>query len=58
MLLASNLYLALGGDEYGAAGALLGEPLRVARCERAAPKLAHYEMDKPSRGGPQSHDPA
>jgi transcriptional regulator PpsR len=21
-------------------------------------KLAHYEMDKPSRGGPQSHDPA
>ena len=40
VLLASNLYLALGVDEYGAAGALLGEPLRVAHCERANVEVA------------------
>jgi 4-hydroxy-3-polyprenylbenzoate decarboxylase len=40
VVLASNLYLELGADEYGAAGALLGEPLRVARCERANLEVA------------------
>jgi 4-hydroxy-3-polyprenylbenzoate decarboxylase len=35
VLMASNLYLGLGVDEYGPAGTLLGEPLRLAHCERA-----------------------
>jgi len=33
VMLASNLYLPLGWDEYDAAGALLGEPIRLGRCE-------------------------
>ena len=34
VLLASTLYLRLGDDEYEAAGALMGEPLMLARCGR------------------------
>ncbi len=32
VLLASQMYIELGHDEYDVAGALLGEPLRLARC--------------------------
>lgn len=32
VLLGSQMYLGLGEDEYDVAGALLGEPLRLARC--------------------------
>jgi len=33
VLLASQMYVELGHDEYDIAGALLGEPLRVVRCQ-------------------------
>lgn len=40
VILASNLYLQLGDDEYEVAGELLGEPLLLARCRRVALEVA------------------
>ena len=40
VVLASNLYLRLGDDEYDAAGGLLGEPLLLARCGKVDLEVA------------------
>jgi len=40
VVLASALYLALGEDEYEAAGAMMGEPLVLARCGRVGLEVA------------------
>jgi 2,5-furandicarboxylate decarboxylase 1 len=63
VLVAACLYLGLGEDELPIAGALLGEPLEVVRCEESGPLVpAHCECvlegtldaDEPFMEGPVS----